>query len=240
MSAGEFPALTIRQSLKARRLRIVVRPEAVELVIPRGGSEREALRFLEQNKIWVLSKLEEVRKRVKAVPEKPMLIAEDGTIPFQGVRLTAKELKTSGQRLRVRLMAQSGFEFLVPEGQSPSEDLLKAGLFAAIRPWMESAVRQQIEGWVGLEGMDPRMIRIKRMRSRWGSCGPRGDINLNWILAFMPPEILEYVVFHELCHLRHRDHSAAFWSLVATRIPDWRRRRDWLKREGAYWIARFG
>lgn len=177
---------------------------------------------------------------MKAVPEKPMLIAEDGTIPFQGVQLTAKELKTSGQRLRVRVMAQSGFEFLVPEGVTPSEELLKAGLFAAIRPWMESTVRRQIEGWVGLEGMDPRMIRIKRMRSRWGSCGPRGDINLNWILAFMPPEILEYVVFHELCHLRHRDHSAAFWSLVATRIPDWRRRRDWLKREGAYWIARFG
>lgn len=240
MSTGEFPLLTIRQSLKARRLRIVVRPEAVELVIPNGGSEREALRFLEQNKPWVLAKLDEVRKRMRAVPQKPSLIAPDGTIPFQGVAVKAEEVRASGQRLKVHFHAQQGFQFHLPDGLSPSEELLKAGLFGVVRPWLEEAVRCQIGALVGLEGLDPRMIRIKRMRSRWGSCGPRGDINLNWILAFMPPEILEYVVFHELCHLRHRNHSEAFWSLVATRVPDWRRRRDWLKREGGYWIARFG
>ncbi len=240
MSSSELPLLTIRQSLKARRLRIVVRPDAVELVIPKGGSEREALRFLEQHKPWVLSKLEEVRKRMGATPEKPALIAPDGTIPFQGLAIRAAEVKASGKRFRVRFDENQGFEFHLPEGLLPSDELLKAGLFAAVRPWMDAAVRRHIEALVGLEALDPRMIRIKRMRSRWGSCGPRGDINLNWILAFMPPEILEYVVFHELCHLRHRNHSEAFWQLVATRIPDWRRRRDWLKREGAFWIARFG
>lgn len=240
MSLDEFPALTIRQSLKARRLRIVVRPDTVELVIPRGGSERAALRFLELHKPWVLSKLEEARKRLGATPEKPTLIAADGTIPFQGLHLRAQEVRISGQRLRVRFEHDAGFEFHIPEGVSPSEDHLKAGLFVAVRPWLDVAVRRHIEVLVGLENLNPRMIRIKRMRSRWGSCGPRGDINLNWILAFMPPEILEYVVFHELCHLRHRNHSEDFWSLVATRIPDWRRRRDWLKREGGHWIARFG
>ncbi len=240
MNSGEFPSLTIRQSLKAQRLRIVVRPEAVELVIPRGGSEREALRFLEQNKSWVLTKLEEVRKRLRSVPEKPALIAPDGTIPFQGVAIRAEQIVSSGKRLTVRFHEQAGFEFHFPAHAVPSEELLKAGLFAAVRPWLDGAVRRQIEAITGLEGLDPRLIRIKRMRSRWGSCGPQGDINLNWILAFMPPEILEYVVFHELCHLRHRNHSADFWSLVATRIPDWRRRREWLKREGSYWVARFG
>lgn len=240
MSSGDFPALTIRQSPKARRLRIVVRPEAVELVIPKGGSEREALRFLEQHKPWVLSKLEEVRRRMGAIPQKPTLIAPDGTIPFQGLALRAEEVKAHGKRFMVRFNEQTGFEFHLPEGLSPSEDLLKAGLFAAVKPWLDATVRRHIEALVSLEALDPRIIRIKRMRSRWGSCGPQGDINLNWILAFMPPEILEYVVFHELCHLRHRNHSEAFWSLVATRIPDWRRRRDWLKREGGYWIARFG
>lgn len=240
MSSGEFPALTIRQSLKARRLRIVVRPEKVELVIPKGGSEREALRFLEQHKPWVLAKLEEVRQRMGAVPEKPTLIAADGTIPFQGMMLRAEEVKASGKRFRVQFEAHEGIRFHVPEGVTSSEDLLKAGLFVAVRPWLDAAVRRHIKALVDLEVLNPRMIRIKRMRSRWGSCGPRGDINLNWILAFMPPEILEYVVFHELCHLRHRNHSEAFWSLVATRIPDWRRRREWLKREGAFWLARFG
>lgn len=111
MSSSELPLLTIRQSLKARRLRIVVRPDAVELVIPKGGSEREALRFLEQHKPWVLSKLEEVRKRMGATPEKPALIAPDGTIPFQGLAIKAAEVKASGKRFRVRFDENQGFEF---------------------------------------------------------------------------------------------------------------------------------
>ncbi len=240
MSSGDLPALTIRQSLKAQRLRIVVRAEAVELVIPKGYSERDALRFLEQNKPWVLAKLEEVRQRMHRVPLKPALIAPDGTIPFQGVEVRAERIDSPRKRLSVRLHEHHGFEFHVPEGMDPTEELLKAGLFTVVRPWLEAATLRHIEVLSALDGLDPRFIRVKRMRSRWGSCGPRGDINLNWILAFMPPEILEYVVFHELCHLRHRNHSEAFWSLVATRIPDWRRRRDWLKREGGLWVARFG
>jgi len=187
-----------------------------------------------------LAKLEEVQRRQRPVAEKPTLIAPDGTIPFQGLALRAEQIPSTGKRLRVHFHEQSGFEFHLPELFPPSEEQLKAGLFKVVSPWLNEAVRAQIEAFVGLEGLAPRLIRIKRMRSRWGSCGPQGDINLNWILAFMPPEILEYVVFHELCHLRHRNHSQAFWSLVATRIPDWRRRREWLKREGGYWVARFG
>lgn len=240
MSPGEFPVLRVRQSLKAKRLRIVIRPEMVELVIPQGFSEREAFRFFEQHRPWVIAKLDEVRNRVRTVAEKPGLIGPDGTIPFQGRALRAEEVRGSGQRLKVRFEEHSGFEFHLPEGLVPSEEQLKASLFATMRPWLEATVHTQMQSLVRLEGLNPRMIRVKRMRSRWGSCGPRGDINLNWILAFMPPEILEYVVFHEFCHLRHRNHSEAFWSMVATRVPDWKRRRDWLKKEGGVWIARFG
>ena len=78
------------------------------------------------------------------------------------------------------------------------------------------------------------------MKSRWGSCGPRNDINLNWLLAFAPPAVLEYVVVHELCHIRHRDHSARFWALVAQHLPGWAHERQWLKRQGGELLRRFG
>jgi predicted metal-dependent hydrolase len=88
-------------------------------------------------------------------------------------------------------------------------------------------------------GLLPREIRIKRMQTRWGSCGPRNDINLNWLLAFTPPSVLEYVVVHELCHIRHRNHSRDYWDLVSRHLPNWSQERRWLKAQGGELLRRF-
>lgn len=74
------------------------------------------------------------------------------------------------------------------------------------------------------------VIRIKDVRSRWGSCSSKGNLNFNWRLVLAPMEVLDYVVVHELCHLREMNHSKAFWSLVEGILPDYRKRREWLKK----------
>jgi predicted metal-dependent hydrolase len=85
-----------------------------------------------------------------------------------------------------------------------------------------------------------RAVRIKRMQTRWGSCGGKNDINLNWLLSFAPAAVLEYVLVHELCHIRHRDHSPSFWAMVREHCPGYAGERAWLKEHGAGLIARFG
>jgi predicted metal-dependent hydrolase len=80
-------------------------------------------------------------------------------------------------------------------------------------------------------------VRIRDQRTRWGSCSARGTLSFNWRLALTPFEVLDYVVVHELCHLREPNHSASFWNLVASRRPGWRRRRDWLNRHGPELLA---
>jgi predicted metal-dependent hydrolase len=80
-------------------------------------------------------------------------------------------------------------------------------------------------------------ISIRGQRTRWGSCSPRGTLSFNWRLALAPPSVLDYVVVHELCHLREANHSPRFWALVAERRPDWRAERDWLRRHGEELLA---
>jgi hypothetical protein len=81
-------------------------------------------------------------------------------------------------------------------------------------------------------GVTYTRITIRDTRSRWGSCSTTGTLSFSWRLALAPREILDYVVVHELCHLRHHDHSRRFWTLVAEVWPDYRRHKAWLDAHG--------
>ncbi|WDC85678.1 M48 family metallopeptidase [Caloramator sp. mosi_1] len=67
----------------------------------------------------------------------------------------------------------------------------------------------------------------------WGSCSSKGNINLNWRLVMMPLDVIDYVIVHELCHLKHPNHSKGFWNLVREFMPDFEGKRRWLKENGA-------
>jgi predicted metal-dependent hydrolase len=86
-------------------------------------------------------------------------------------------------------------------------------------------------------GVAYRRIRIGDQRTLWGSCSPSGTLSFNWRLVLAPFEVLDYVVVHELCHLRVPNHSRRFWALVQGRRPHWRQQRDWLRENGPELLA---
>ncbi len=86
-------------------------------------------------------------------------------------------------------------------------------------------------------GVSFSRIEVRGQRTRWGSCSARGTLSFNWRLVLAPFEVLDYVVVHELCHLREPNHSPRFWRLVAERRPGWRAQRDWLRAHGAELLA---
>jgi predicted metal-dependent hydrolase len=86
-------------------------------------------------------------------------------------------------------------------------------------------------------GVEPARIRIGGQRTLWGSCSSRGTLSFNWRLVLAPLEVVDYVVVHELCHLRVPDHSRRFWGLVEAHRPRWREQRDWLREFGAELLA---
>ena len=86
-------------------------------------------------------------------------------------------------------------------------------------------------------GVAVRRIRVGDQRTLWGSCSPSGSLSFNWRLVLAPLEVFDYVVVHELCHLRIPNHSRAFWNLVERRRPGWRDSRQWLREQGPELLA---
>jgi len=86
-------------------------------------------------------------------------------------------------------------------------------------------------------GVEVARVAIRDQRTRWGSCSATGTLSFNWRLVLAPFEVFDYVVVHELCHLREANHSRRFWRLVESRRPDWRERRDWLNEHGPELLA---
>jgi hypothetical protein len=116
-----------------------------------------------------------------------------------------------------------------PEGASrfpPAEGDRRPGPHDPIRDLFESRVRH----WSAVMGVAPERVRLKNQRTLWGSCSTRGNLNFNRVLAAAPAEVVDYVVIHELAHLKEMNHSRRFWAVVEAWCPEQKQRRRWLRR----------
>ena len=94
------------------------------------------------------------------------------------------------------------------------------------------AIPERVAHFAPLVGVDYGRITIRSQKTRWGSCSSKGDLNFNCLLLLAPPEVLDYVVVHELCHRKQMNHSPRFWAEVARIIPDYKTKVKWLKENG--------
>lgn len=97
----------------------------------------------------------------------------------------------------------------------------------------QQRLAQRVLHFAARLGVHPGAVAVKELGYRWASCLPNGDVHFHWKCLMAPLKVIDYIVAHELCHLRHRDHSAAFWDEVDKVMPDWRERKEWLRLRGA-------
>lgn len=240
MSDFPFP-LRFKRSVRAKRVRLTVKTSGVECVLPEMCSEDHAAVFIRQHRDWLLAKYREAVSRAPASTFWDDLAGQrELLLPIQGRDVPLRVCRSVTTRPRLTV-AEDRWQLDLPDRHRPHWNVLsERTLFAWARGWLAATADDVVRYHQARASLHPRHIRVKRMRTRWGSCGAHDDINLNWLLTFAPPAVLEYVVVHELCHLRHRDHSARFWALVGEHLPAYGEQRAWLKRNGQGLMYRFG
>ena len=221
----------IRRSNRAKRLRITVRPAGVEVTAPVRARDADIVAFVSQNRRWIETKVDALRARLAAHPGSDRLL--DGAIIPYGGRFERLNVVPSS-RARPRVTYDDGLWIELPERVPEAEQAVV--IETALTTWLKwqahIAVSRVVEHHGRRHGLMPTALRIKAQKRLWGSCTAKGVINLNWRLILAPPEILEYVVVHELCHLRHPHHQPPFWRLVGEVLPDYQRNRAWLRTNG--------
>jgi predicted metal-dependent hydrolase len=213
MATAEY---RIRRSPRARRVRVTVDGDGNVLVtLPRRLPERAAAEAVAELEPWIARRRRALARAAAELRRAP------GTVPYLGRELA---LVTEPGRERVH---RRGDALLVPAGDAGAalERFYRRAARAEIVPRLDAATQRAGTRYHGLT--------IRGQRTRWASCSSAGRMSFNWRLLLAPPEILDYVVEHEVCHLEVMDHSPRFWALLEARAPDWRRHAAWLRRYGS-------
>jgi predicted metal-dependent hydrolase len=222
---GRVIRYTLRYSPRARWVSGWIRPETgLVVTVPSDATPRHAEAFLLQHQRWVVRHLDRWAKRCAALP-KPWPYGT--SLLYQG----------EGHEVEVRQARPGGVD------RTPDHRLLvrapSAGIEGArriLQRWLKGeaamALERRVQSRGATMGLQAKRIYVRNLRHRWGSCWPGGSLSFNYRLIMAPPHILDYVVVHELAHLREPNHSARFWAIVAEEYPSHAAARAWLRTFG--------
>ncbi len=222
---GRAVAYQVKWSERARRLRISVSAEGVTVTLPRGYAARDAERFMQENAGWVDGQL----KRVERARQKQarQTLPKD-VILLRGKPTQVKVVIEPDRKSRALIHEAAGrLQVHLPEGAKGKKGEV---VEKALREIARSELERAVAAYARVMHVNPGSVTVRDQRTRWGSCSTRGTLSFNWRLIMAPPEVLNYVVVHELSHLVEPNHSPAFWKVVAHVYPTYREARLWLKR----------
>lgn len=218
----------LRRSATASERRITITPGHVEVLALTSDNDHDIAGFLERKRKWVFNTVREM-ERISATRHAVPRFITGSKIPYRGRKMSLTVRRTDAERAAVTY--RNGFTVDLPHWAGDDADQLVA---SELKHWLKQRARrdvQEIAAHYGKRfGLVPRSIRVADFANGWGSCGPEGNILINWHLILGPKKVLRYVVAHELAHLRDRTHSATFWKQVGLMSNDFQSAKSWLDR----------
>lgn len=214
LKGEEGVVVDLRRSARARRisLRVSSLDGRVTLTVPNHVRAEVARDFAEEKVGWIRQALD------KQKPAQPVIIGAE--VPIEGDLFRV----VAGQGRSARVL-----------GDTIEAPAMRVG--ASVQALLKALSRDRLSAasskYAARLGRDFRKITLRDTRSRWGSCSQEGNLMYSWRLILAPPDVLDYVAAHEVAHLEHMDHSAAFWAAVRDLCPDYAEPRAWLRRNGS-------
>jgi hypothetical protein len=220
----DFIAQVIRTD---RRKTATVKVEEckVSVVVPESLPDTRIEALVSQKTRWIRGKLK-IHENSIVVKRKEYVSGESFTYLGRNYRLKVK----TGPEPSLRLLGGRLLVSLSDTSNRPER--VRAALTGWFQEHAEVKLWEKSERYARIVGVTPSSVDIKTFKSRWGSCSTGGRIQLNWRIIIAPNRVVDYVVVHELCHLRQHDHSPMFWKCVERVLPDHQECRDWLKVNG--------
>jgi len=211
---GELPPVAFVRNPRARRYILRVDSRGVRVTLPRGGSAEYAARFVQQKQGWIRAQIERLR-------------ADDLRACHPATEVWYRGVPTP-ITLQDGCVRVGDLAFRAPS--DPAQ--LRAAVLAQLRHLAERELPPLVRETA--QRLDVRITRvsIRNQRTRWGSCSRHGTISLNWRLVQIPQSVRDYLIAHELAHVREMNHSHRFWKVVECFDPGWRESERWLRRHG--------
>lgn len=225
--AGRRVDYLVVRSKAARRLRLRVGPNGIEVVQPAERNDEDVSAFVGHNEAWILDQLERVeRLRTVGRPERRQI----DEILFRG-EPTRVRVETTETRARGNLVEFTNGTIVVRRGTTSQTPVARS---------LENWLRKQARAELGLRlaavttrlGQSPRRVYVMGQRTKWGGCSSRRNLSFNWRLILAPDFVLRYLVTHEAVHLAVPDHSARFWLTVQGLCRETERAKQWLRANG--------
>ncbi len=213
----------IRSKTRKRSVALSVESDgSLRVLAPERTSLKWIKAFIAQKEGWIRRRRKELELREQMRPEP---LKEGSFISFHG------------QKLRLALTDQGegieGDTLKLAVSAPPASETFSEELKMALRLWGKSQARrllpERVHYWAEQTGLTPSRIIITAPQKRWGSCTAKDEIRLNWHLIMAAPEVTDYVIVHELAHIRHKHHGPAFWRRVEKILPDYKKRQKQLK-----------
>jgi predicted metal-dependent hydrolase len=221
----------LRRSATAKERRITVTPGCIEVMALSTDDDAAIEGFLSRKRQWVFDAVRDM-ERISASRHSVPRFMTGSKIPFRGRKMPLTVRRSDGDRIEISY--RNGFLVDLPTWVGDDADQLVG---TEMKLWLKRRARRDVAeiagGYRTRFGLKPRSIRVADFAHGWGSCGTEGNLLINWHLVFAPKKVLAYVVAHELAHLKHRTHGAAFWGFLATIAPDFEASKAWLDQHAA-------
>jgi len=220
---GRSVSYHIRRSPRAKHVRLEIRSgTGLSVIVPGSYDVGKLPDLIRRKQGWVLDKL--ARLEAEPAPSAGMAPRSGLKLPYLGRSLKVVECRGPGSDATVKL--ERG-RLVVDLGTSA------VGLSVAVEAWYRwqaGGLMRRRAAELGAEmGLAYNRLTVRGQKTRWGSCSQKGNLSFNWRLLMAPQPVIDYVIVHELAHLKEMNHSKRFWDLVAAHCPGWRRHRKWLK-----------